>query len=76
MLDQNGPCHTHTTNECKIIIIIIIINTGRTCDHRSHLIGLPGQVGVPTNSNNLDDGQPTSRRRLYMFDLDAVHQGV
>lgn len=28
----------------------------------SHLIGLPGQIGVPTNSNNLDHGEPAERQ--------------
>lgn len=27
---------------------------------RSHLVGLPGQVGVPSDGDNLDDGQPTA----------------
>lgn len=27
-------------------------------DLRSHLIGLPGQIGIPANSNDLDHGKP------------------
>jgi len=73
------PFHTHrhtvySTNECKLIIISN--NTGWTCDLPSHLIGLPGQVGVPGDSNNLYDGQPARRRKSDVFDLDAVHHRV
>lgn len=48
-------------------------DTGRTCDPRSHLIGLPGQVGVPTNGDNLDDGQPAERTTFY---VNAVRECV
>lgn len=33
---------------------------------RSHLVRLPGQVGVPTDGDNLDDGQPTTEGSLNL----------
>lgn len=51
----------YSTNECKIII-----NNNKTrwtCEVSSHLVGLPGQVGVPGDGDDLHDGQPATRRQ-------------